>query len=155
MDEPRTGRGERRFTNGGARAAGAAFGGLLAVLGLAGLVTSDWSGVVYVLVGGVFAFRALSSSALIVSSSSIQLRGFARTRRIQLDDVSGAEVAVGRTGMNGFGREYPLMHRRDGATCMFKELNAKPTPNRSTVVQEAAGAINDAVRSRGDVQPHA
>jgi hypothetical protein len=75
------------------------------------------------LVGVAFAVRALRSATVV-------------------------EVAVGRTGMNGFGREYLVLHRRDGATATFKDLNAKPSVTHSTIVQEAARAINQALRDR-------
>jgi hypothetical protein len=92
--------------------------------------------------------RALRSATVIVTASDVELLGFVRTRRHHLDDLASVEVAVGRTGMNGFGREYLVLHRRDGATATFKDLNAKPSVTHSTIVQEAARAINQALRDR-------
>jgi len=141
-----TSRGEARFENGAARIAGACFGAVVAFIGLGGLASGEF-GAAAILAGGLFfSYRALRSATVVLSSSDVELRGFARTRRLRLKDLAAAEVAIGQTGMNGFGREYLVLHRHDGAKAAFKELNAKPSPTESTVVHKAARAINDALR---------
>lgn len=58
---------EKRFANDAARVAGACFGGLIAIIGLAGLTQRDWFALVYVLGGVAFALKALRSATVVVT----------------------------------------------------------------------------------------
>jgi hypothetical protein len=145
MNRPGASEAPDRFANNGARIAAACFGGLVVLLGLAGLTQGAWTAVAFLIVGGAFLYRGLRSATVVLTDSEVELRGFARTRRLRVADLSVVDVAVGRTGMNGFGREYLILKQRDGTTSAFKELNAKPSSARLTVVQEAARALNAAI----------
>jgi hypothetical protein len=96
-------------------------------------------------VGVVFAWRAAITSNVVLRADRVELRSIVRTRRIPLERIARVEVAVGRTGMSGFGREYLLLHRRDGTTASFRELSSKPSGHSQTIVQRAVLEINAAL----------
>lgn len=118
----------QRFDNRGAQIGAAAFGALIALLGLAGLADSSWRGTaaIYLLFGVYTIVRGLRSSCVVVERSGVTTRSMVRTRRYLFSELYGVEVAVGRTGLAGFGREYLVLHRADGRRVAFKELNSRP-----------------------------
>lgn len=138
---------EERFDNRAAQITGAAFGGLIVVIGLAGLAESLWRGTaaIYLLFGVYTIVRGLRSSCVVVDGSGVMTRSMVRTRRYPFSGLREVEVAVGRTGMAGFGREHLVFHRADGQDVAFKELNCRPPkpPETTSVVRRAAACINE------------
>lgn len=136
-----------RFDNRVAQVVAALFGGLFVLIGLSGFVASASPGTaaVYLLFGVYTVVRGLRSSLVIVDGSGVTTRSMVRTRRYALSELSGVEVAVGRTGFAGFGREHLVLHRADGQDVAFKELNCPPPkpPDESSVVRRAAASINE------------
>jgi hypothetical protein len=141
----------RWFSNRPAQFVLAAYGGLFALIGVAGLAQpaagDRMRGAVFLAFGCWTTFRALRSSAVVMRATHVELRSIVRTRRIALGDIASVDVEVGRTGMNGFGREYLVIHLRDGSTLSFRELNSKPSTSSVTVVQDAARAIRRCARA--------
>lgn len=139
----------QRFDNRVAQIITAAFGGLLALLGLAGLAASSGTAVIYLLFGVYTIVRGLRSSRVVVDGSVVTTRSMVRTRRYPFSELRGVEVAVGRTGFAGFGREHLVFHRADGQDIAFKELNCPPPkpPETSSVVRCAAACINERLRA--------
>ena len=135
-----------RFSNRQAQIALAVFSAVIIVIGLSMLADrrSRVAGAIFSIWGIGSLFRALNSSDVILEVASVRTRSIVRTRRFPLADLVHVEVKVGRTGMNGFGREYLAFHLKDGREFGFKEFNSKPSgPGASaTVVQRAAAAIN-------------
>jgi hypothetical protein len=95
-----------------------------------------------------FAWRGYRSATVIVERGRVVTRSFLRSSSYRTADLVGADVEVGQTGFNGFGREYLVLELADGSRRAFKELNARPThpPEESTVVRRAAEAIGDEIR---------
>lgn len=137
----------QRFDNRVAQVVAALFGGLFVLIGLSGFVASASPGTaaVYLLFGVYTVFRGLRSSLVVVDGSGVTTRSMVRTRRYALSELRGVEVAVGRTGLAGFGREHLVLHRADGQDVAFKELNCPPpkAPATSSVVRRAAASINE------------
>lgn len=137
----------QRFDNRVAQVVAALFGGLFVLIGLSGFVASASPGTatVYLLFGVYTIVRGLRSSLVVVDGSSVTTRSMVRTRRYPLPELRGVEVAVGRTGLAGFGREHLVFHRADGQDIAFKELNCPPpkAPDTSSVVRRAAASINE------------
>jgi integrase len=77
------------------------------------------------MVGALWFWRGAATSNVILRADSVELRGVVWTRRIPLRELASVTVATGRTGMNGFSREYLVLHRRNGTDSSFKELNSK------------------------------
>jgi hypothetical protein len=134
----------RRFDNRQAQVVGAVCFGLFGLIGVAGLVSGRLEGLIWLSVGVVLAVRGLRSSCVVVDGSGVVTRSIVRARRSGFSELRAVEVAVGRTGMNGFGREYLVLHRADGQDVAFKELNCRPPkdPGRDSVVRDAASCIN-------------
>lgn len=132
------------FANRPAQFATAALGSLLVLLGIAGLVASSGMAVIYFLIGVYTVWRAMRSSCVVVSGSGVTTRSMVRTRRYAFSDLRGVDVAVGRTGFTGVGREYLLLRRADGQKIEFKELNCPPpkAPESTSIVRRAADCIN-------------
>jgi len=141
---------EERFDNRQAQIVTAAFGALIVVLGLAGLAASSGTAVVYLLFGVYSVVRGLRSSRVVVDGSGVTTRSMVRTRRYGFSELRGVEVAVGRTGFAGFGREHLVFHRADGEDVAFKELNCPPPKPLETtsVVRRAAACINERLPRR-------
>ena len=140
----------RRFDNRSAQLALGLFCGLFVLIGLGGVASGSWSGLVYLVAGTAFGVRALRSSWVIVRKEFVEARSLLRTRRYPLADLVGVEVAVGRTGSNGFGREHLVFRFRDGREQRFVELNAKSTIHGEvTVVGRAAKFVDDRLRTFG------
>lgn len=139
----------RRFDNRAAQVVAACGGSLFVLIGLAGLAqpqTGDRvQGLVWIAFGVLSIWRGWTTSNVVVRPDEIELRSIFRTRRVPLSALESVTVAVGRTGMNGDGREYLVMHRRDGGETAFKDLNSKPSSATETVVQQAAREITDAL----------
>ncbi len=135
----------RRFDNRVAQITGAAFGALIALLGLAGLAepSSRGTGAIYLSFGLYTLVRGLRSACVVVRGSGVTTRSMLRTRRYAFSELRGVEVAVGRTGFNGFGREFLVLHLSDGRDVAFKELNCKPSkePGEASVVTRASACI--------------
>src|SRR5207248_1422237 len=112
---------------------------------LAGLTESP-TAVVFLVVGGISAFRALRSSRVILGEQAVETRSMLRTHRYPVDSIRSVVVERGRTGMNGYGREYLALTLANGEVVRFKELNAKPRADGETVVQHAARAITAVIR---------
>jgi hypothetical protein len=94
-------------------------------------------------VAALLAYRALSSSAVVVDHWGIETHSMMRTHRYAFTDLNRVEVAVGRTGMTGFDREYLLIHRRDGRDIAFKALNCRRSKGDAvSVVARAAVSKN-------------
>lgn len=146
----------QRFDNRAAQLAAAAFGALLVLLALGGLAASSGTAVIYVAFGVYTVVRGLCSSRVVVNGSAVTTRSMVRTRRYAFSDLREVEVAVGRTGVTGFGREHLVFHRADGQDVAFKELNCRPPepPQRTAVVRQAAACINERLpRSGGPGRP--
>jgi hypothetical protein len=141
---------EARFRNRQAQVALATFSGLIAFIGLAGITQrgSRLSGVVFLVLGVASLIRALRSSDVIVDDEAVYARSILRTRRFPLADLDRVQVEVGRTGMNGFGREYLRLYLKEDRDFSFRELNSKPSlpDEHASVVQQAAAAINARLR---------
>lgn len=136
----------KRFDNRVAQIAGAAFGSLIVVIGLAGLAASSFgTALIYLLFGGYTIVRSLRSSCVVVDGSRVSTRSMVRSRRYPFSELRGVEVAVGRTGLAGFGREHLVFHRADGQDVAFKELNCPPPKAAETtsIVRRAAACINE------------
>lgn len=138
---------QAEFASQPARVTLAAFGSLVALLGLAGLSASSSKlfPAVMLFAGVLFVARALSSSSVSVRDDIVSTVSFGRTRRFALADLDRVEVALGVTGMNSGGREYLVLHEKAGGNFGFKELNAKrpaDVEDRSSVVRQAADHIN-------------
>src|SRR5687767_8974224 len=118
------------FDNRVAQVVAALFGGLFVLIGLSGFVASASPGTAaaYLLFGAYTVARGLRSSRVVVNGSGVTTRSMVRTRRHPFSELRGVEVAVGRTGLAGFGREHLVFHRADGQNVAFKELNCPP-PN--------------------------
>jgi hypothetical protein len=129
----------------------AIFSGVIVLIGLAGLSQGDIvSGPIWGLVGAFSVVRALRSSSIVVDETGVTTRSMVRTRRYGFQDLHEAEVAVGRTGVNGFGREYLIFHRVDGGAIAFKEVNSLPAKEAgsTTIVRRAAATINQRLQKR-------
>jgi len=141
-----------RFDNRVAQVVAALFGGLFVLIGLSGFVASASPGIaaVYPLFGVYTIVRGLRSSLVIVDGSGVTTRSMVRTRRYPLSELRGVEVAVGRTGFAGFGREHLVFHRADGEDVAFKELNCRPPkpPQATSVVRDAAACVNERLPAR-------
>jgi hypothetical protein len=139
----------RRFDNRQAQIAMTCFGSVIVAIGLAGMAQRSpgekVQGLLWVLVGVATVWRGWITSNVVLRSDTVELRSIVRTRRIPLTFIDSVEVAVGRTGMNGFTREYLVLHEHDGVARSFKELNSKPSTLAETVVQRAAREINSAL----------
>lgn len=139
-----------RFSNRAARIAAVAMGSLFALVGLAGTTSSEGAGAQPRVVGGMlvvvglwFACRGFLSATLMVNSQFVTTRAFVRSRSYPISELLDVEVEVGRTGLAGFGREYPVLQLADGSRRRFKELNSRPATSDEppTVVQQAVEAI--------------
>jgi hypothetical protein len=142
----------RRFDNRQAQIVLAAVAGLFVLIGLAGVAESSSrvEGAVYLLFGGFSLVRALRTSCVSVDGLGVSTRSMVRTRRYLFSELRGVEVAVGRTGFAGFGREHLVFHRADGQDVAFKELNCRPPkpPDTTSVVRRAAACINERLPRR-------
>jgi hypothetical protein len=138
------------FNNRTAQLALAGFSILIAVIGLAMLTDASArvSGIIFFVLGACFTVRAMRSSSVILRDDEVETRSILRTRRYALSELEGVDVAVGRTGLNGFGREHLVLHRQDGTRVVFKDMNAKPSTAHDTNVRRAAKAITDSLRAR-------
>jgi hypothetical protein len=87
--------------------------------------------------------RARRSSRLEVDAAGVTTRSMLRTRRHLFKDLESVDVVVGRTGLNGFDREYLEFRRADGDVVAFRELNCRPSPGEATVVRRAAECIGE------------
>src|SRR6266511_4437648 len=76
--------------------------------------------------------------------SGVSTRSIVRTRRYGFSDLRSVTVAVGRTGLTGFGREHLVLHLSDGRVVAFKELNCSPpkAAGAMSIVRCAAACIN-------------
>lgn len=137
----------RTFANRPAQLPLAAFGALIVLIGLASVSAGEVFGWAYLILGAVFVVRSLRSSSVVLGADLVETRSLVRTRRHPLCDLTGVEVAVGRTGMNSGDREYLIFQRRDGSRFSFKELNAKP--GDGSIVQSAQAAILERLRHPG------
>lgn len=145
-----THRSSRRFVNEAARLPTIVAGVAFALLGLAMSADSRSvagaqraSGIGFMVLGLLFAYRGFVSAVVIVSRDRVVTRSFLRSRTYPMADLVGVRVEVGRTGLNGFNREYLVLELADGSLSRFRELNA-PVPGdqaESTVVRRAAEAI--------------
>lgn len=146
-----------RFSNVGAQRAGIALGIFFGLLGIPQLggEGSLGLGISFILLGTVFAVRSRRSSELELSDSGIKTRLPFSSRRIPYSDLVAADVAVGRTGLGGFNREYVLFTFKDGRTRPFRDLNcpAPLGPDAETVVREAVRSINSRLRTPPNPSP--
>jgi hypothetical protein len=135
--------GNQTFDNRPAQVVLAIFGGSLVVIGLGGFSAgSRPAGLFWSCLGVVTIIRGRRSSSVTVEQDAVVTRSMVRTRRLPLGELERVEVAVGRTGMNGFDREHLVFHRTGAPPLAFKEFNAKPSADgRTTEVQRAAAAI--------------
>lgn len=139
-----------RFNNRVAQWVMAGFSLLLLVIGSSGLSApeSRGQGVFFAVLGAVSLVRAVRSSQVEVDAAGVTTRSMLRTRRYAFEDLATVEVRVGRTGLNGFDREYLVFHRTDGPAMAFKELNCRPSPDESTVVHRASRCIRNRLAGR-------
>lgn len=128
--------------------------GIAAVIGLAMLTSPDTRvpGLLFAVVWGAVAFRALRASSVVVREDDVEIRSIVRTKRHRLADVGRVEVAYSRLGLYGSGREYLVFLRTDGRQESFMELNCRPPrdPDGDSVVRQAAAHINDRLGGRPD-----
>lgn len=108
-------------------------GFLFALLGLAEVTSGSTTGAeprvfgsVLLAFGLLFAYRGFLSATVIVNPPRVTTRGFARSHVYKTEDLVDVEVRTGRTGFNGYGREYLALRLKDGSWKQFTELNAKP-----------------------------
>jgi hypothetical protein len=138
---------EERFENRVAQVALALFSALIGVIGLAMVAESATrgSGVFFVVLGAFFAVRALRTSSIVVDGSGVSTRSILHTRHYTFAELRDVEVAVGRTGFTGFGREHLVLHRADGQDVAFKELNCPPpkASGATSIIRRAAACINE------------
>jgi hypothetical protein len=118
-----------RFDNRQAQLVGATCAGLFALIGISMVAHSAtrWSGASFTVVSAFLLVRALRSSGVVVDGAGVVTRSLVRTRRYEFAGLRGVDVAVGRTGFTGFGREYLVFRRVDGWDASFKELNCRPS----------------------------
>jgi len=123
---------------------------LILLIGLGGLSApeSRGQGVFFAALGVTSLVRALRSSSVDVDVVGVTTRSMLRTRRHLFEDLSSVDVVVGRTGLNGFDREYLVFHHTDGAAVAFKELSCRPSSDEVTVVQSAAACIRERLPGR-------
>lgn len=136
----------QRFDNRVAQIALGVFSALIALIGLAGLTepSSRGTGALFLVAGVFFIVRSLRSSAVVLYESGVSTRSIARTRRYAFSELRGVDVAVGRTGLTGFGREHLVLHLADGQDVAFKELSCPPPQGGATsIVRRAAACINE------------
>lgn len=141
-----------QFNNRQAQVASLSLGALGILIGIAVFASSNHlQGAVCVLFGLAFGTRGWVSSSIQVSDQSILLRSIAYARRYNLADVESVDVTCGRTGLNGFGREYLVFAFRDGQKREFKDFNARPprSSDGASVVRYAASVIAGRLRGRG------
>lgn len=139
-----------RFNNRAEQIALATYGTLVSAVGLSQIASSqEVYGLVLVITGIIVAWRGASTSCVIVGKSTVSTRSAIWTRRYALFELHHAEVAVGQTGFNGFGREYLVFHRKDGRDVRFKGLNCRPPkdPIGTSVVRRAAHCINERLQA--------
>lgn len=134
-----------KFPNTQAQLVSAGFFGFIAILGL--LMTSHGdaiAGWIFAGVGLGLVVRAFCSCDVVVDQNDVRMRSLVFTWRYPFRDITEADVEIGRTGMNGFDREYLVLHRVKGNSVAFKELNSAPSSSSValTTVQQAAQAIN-------------
>lgn len=136
---------EERFRNRVAQLVGVCFFALLAFIGFGGIVSDGGraAGLVMLISSALLVRRCFRSSDVLVDDVTVTTRSFLSTRRHALRDLKGVAVVRGRTGLNGGGREYLVLHRSDGSTVPFRELNSRPSDqqDRPSVVEQAAAAI--------------
>jgi hypothetical protein len=147
-DNRDVGQSREQFPNTQAQLVSAGFFAFIAILGL--LMTSHGdaiAGWIFAGVGLGLVVRAFCSCDVVVDQNEVRMRSLVFTRRFALKDITSADVEVGRTGMNGFDREYLVLHRVVGADVAFKELNSAPSTSSVavTTVQQAAHAINERI----------
>lgn len=118
------------------------FGLVIVLIGLAAFATgSSGEGVLYLVLGSAFLARGVWSSSVQVGSADVVTRSMIRTRHYSFDDVTGVEVRVGTTGLNGYDREHLVFHFTDGGERAFTELNCRPSEVAPSVVRNAAACI--------------
>lgn len=139
-----------RFDNRVAQRVMAGYSALIIFIGFGGLSApgSRGQGVFFVAFGVFSLVRARRSARVEVDTAGVLTRSMFRTHRYLFQDLATVEVAVGRTGLNGFGREYLVLRRKDGEVVAFKELNCRPSPGEATVVGRAAACIQERLSGR-------
>jgi hypothetical protein len=139
-----------RFQSRPAQVALTTFSAVIVLIGLAALAdpSSRGTGVILLPFGLILVVRAARSPSVEVDGSGVSTRDLLRTRRYEFAELESVEVAVGRTGMTGFGREYLVFRRTDGKAVAFRELSARRPKNAGvTVVRRAAASINERLTS--------
>jgi hypothetical protein len=134
-----------RFDNRIAQIVGASYWALITLIGVTMITEPDrWAGLVFIVLGVFLAWRSLRSSTVVVDDTGVITRSVVRTRRYAYSALRDVEVAVGRTGSNGFGREYLVFHHLDGHDGTFRALNCRPPgdPAGGSVVRCAAESAN-------------
>ena len=116
-------RSRHRFNNRPAQLALCCFGGLLVILGLAGLAGSLSAAPLYIAAGMLFSVRALQSSSIEFREGDVVLRSMIYTRRLGLLELSDVALRTGRSGLMGLNREYLTFTLVDGSIVAFKEFN--------------------------------
>jgi hypothetical protein len=106
-------------------------------------------GIGLLICGLVFSYRGYLSATVLVSADTVVTRSFLRSRTYSVAELTAVDVVVGRTGMNGSGREFIVLEMTDGSRREFTELNSPPAraTEQPTVVRQAAEAIVGALRS--------
>ncbi len=137
-------RSQMRFENRVTQVAMCSFCALIGVIGVAELTNARTtvSGVIFTLLGGALAYRALQSSSVVVSDTEVTTRSMLRTRRYPFSELRGVDVAVGPTGVLLWRREHLVLHFADGRGVAFRELNCSRRAGPQSVVRRAAAAIN-------------
>ncbi len=139
----------QKFYNRPAQTATTIFFGFMVILSLGMIVDASSRVVGLIFLAGSMAVfvRACISPRVDVGPDRIALASLFRTRRIELSEIESIDVAVGRTGMNGFGREFLVLQLHDGVAIRFTDMNAAPpkTEGGDNVVREVARLIKDRI----------
>ncbi len=131
----------------------AAFGLLIGLIGLSMATAQQAStgdrvpGLLAVSFAVWFAYRGATAGKVTVGDQMVTTRSFLRTRHYRASELASAEVRIGRTGPNGFGRQYLVLRRVDGSDVAFRGLNCKPVCDGQTptVVEQCVAAISSAL----------
>jgi hypothetical protein len=81
---------------------------------------------------------------VIVTPSTLEVRGLFKTSLIPRDTITRADVAVG-PNTSGYKWEHLVLHTRDGSTTEYKSAGGRPSRRDASWLRSAAEAINDSV----------
>jgi hypothetical protein len=143
------------FRNRRTQAALAVFPMVVIVIGLAMATVSDQVvGSVYLVIGLLLLWRALTSHSVVLDNGAVRLRHLTITKTLSLDDVRKVHVESGRPGNMPYRREYLVFELHDGNERRFGDFSApipRPSGTTESPVRLAAEHLDRAARAaRGD-----